>query len=53
MSFLRHRSQTKVQKGAQIEPPLLLTFLVNIKLSLVGCSPAEPISVLLDNAKIE
>jgi hypothetical protein len=47
MSFLRHNGFKKCQRAAK-KQPFELTFLSAVKLSLAGCSPAEPTSVLLD-----
>ena len=51
MSFLRHKAINI--KIATVKQWLFLYYIEGIKLSLVGCSPAEPSYVLLDTIKMK
>jgi len=51
MSFLRHKAQ-KISKELSIRIVPLINIFVASGVSLAGCSPAEPDSVLPDIVKV-
>ena len=54
MIFLRYRAaKILIKRGSLITSVLMLTFCITSVLSLIGYSPAEPISVYTDSTKIK